>query len=80
MYSAWLVLEDDPNGVLDFANVWDYDSVTIQDLTLSGQPAALAVGEVEPFSFVEFSKNAVLFEQVLDNLLLMPVHPAGEDQ
>ena len=51
-----------------------------EELALSGQSAALPVVEPEPFSLVEFPQDAILFEEVLSDPLLVPVHPTGEDQ
>jgi hypothetical protein len=49
-------------------------------LAFHGQEAALVVRETEPSGSVRGTKAPILLEQVLNNRLLLPVDPAGEDQ
>ena len=51
-----------------------------EDLAFHGEAAALVVGEGEPSASVRCAQNPVLLEQVVNDRLLPPVDPAGEDE
>jgi hypothetical protein len=46
--------------------------------SLSGQSTALVVIEAHSFAAELFSKNAILLDQVFDDMLLMPIHPSSD--
>src|SRR6185436_5481039 len=50
------------------------------DLALHCQAPALVVGEAEPSGSVRCAEDAVLLEQVVNDRLLLPVDPAGEEE
>jgi hypothetical protein len=45
-----------------------------------GQAAALVVGEAQPSGSVRGAQDPVLLEEVVDDRLLLPVHPARDQQ
>ena len=45
-----------------------------------GQAASLVVGEAQPSGSVRGAEDPVLLEQVVDDRLLLPVHPARDQQ
>src|SRR5882762_11306007 len=51
-----------------------------EDLAFHGQAAALVVREAEPSGSERCAKNPVLLEQVVNDCLLLPVDPAGEEE
>ena len=51
-----------------------------QNLSLSSKTTTLVVVEPDPFSLVAFFQDKVFLEQVIDDVLLMPIEPAGEHQ
>jgi hypothetical protein len=54
--------------------------MTAEDLAFHGQATALVVGEAEPSRSVRCAPDPVLLEQVVDDRLLLPVDPAGEEE
>ncbi len=51
-----------------------------EDLAFHGQAAALVVGEAEPSRSVRCAQDPVLLEQIVNDRLLLPVDPAGEEE
>ncbi len=51
-----------------------------EDLALHGQAASLVVGEGNPSGTVSCAKDTVLLKQVVNDVLLLPVDPAGDQQ
>jgi hypothetical protein len=66
--------------------VWRHDAddarkpTAAEGVCFHGQAAALVVGEAKPSASVRCTQDAVLLEQVLNDRLLPPVDPAGEDE
>jgi len=58
------------------------ESLSAEALALLGEPPRLGVGEAQPPPAEVLSEHAILFEQVLDGIDLMSVHPAcdGEEE
>ena len=54
------------------------EAATAQDRTFHGQAAPLVVGEVRPSGTVYNAENPILFEQVINDRLLLPVDPPGD--
>lgn len=52
------------------------EKLATKHLSFPREPSALAVIESESFPLVKFPKNAVLFKEILDDSLLVPVYPA----
>ncbi len=48
-----------------------------QHLGSYGQPITLVIGESKSMPFQLLLQNAVLFQQIVDDMLLVPVEPAG---
>jgi hypothetical protein len=51
-----------------------------EDPAFHRQAAPLVIGEAEPPRSMRCSQDSVLFEQVVNDSLLLPVDPAGEEQ
>jgi hypothetical protein len=51
-----------------------------EDLASYGQAPALVVGEAEPSRSVRGAQDPVLLEQIVNDRLLLPVDPAGEQK
>jgi hypothetical protein len=51
-----------------------------QDLALHGETATVVVVQAEPLTTKLFTKDAVLLHQVVDDLSLVAIHPAGEEK
>ena len=51
-----------------------------EDLAFHGNPTALVVGEAKPSASVRCAEDSVLLEQVVNDGLLLPVDPAGEEK
>jgi len=66
------VRRDDPGDLAEH--------LAAQQLALHGKAPALFVGQARPTATKLLSEDAVLFEQVVDGLLLLAVDPAGEHQ
>ncbi len=45
-----------------------------------GESTALAIGETKPFLAQLLPQGSVFLLEVFDHVLLVPTHPAGEDQ
>ena len=54
------------------------EAAPAQDLAFHGQAAPLVVGEARPSGTMRCAENPVLFEQVVNDRLLLPVDPAGD--
>jgi hypothetical protein len=51
-----------------------------ENLALHGETATLIVVQPKPSSTKPFTKDAILLHQILDDLLLVAVHSAGEQE
>jgi hypothetical protein len=51
----------------------------IKDLAFHGEAASLVVADAQPPASVRRAEDTVLFEQVVNDRLLLPVDPAGDD-
>ncbi len=51
-----------------------------ENIAFHGQAAALVVGEAQPSGSVRGAEDPVLLEQVVNDRLLLPVDPAGDQQ
>jgi len=65
-------------GRYDRCNLSEY--LTSEDLAFDCQASALVVIELDPLLAVRFAQDLVLGAQVLNNLLLLPVDPSGQDE
>jgi hypothetical protein len=52
--------------------------LTAKDLGFHGQPYPLFVSEPKPLSFELLLEYTILFDEIVDDLLLVPVEPAGQ--
>jgi hypothetical protein len=55
-------------------------ATTTEDLAFHGEPASLVVSQAQSSGTVHHAEDAVLFEQVLNDRLLMSIDPAREQQ
>lgn len=61
--------------------LWSYqccdfvEPCSVQELSLSGQPCSLLIVKLQAFVAVKFLEDSYFFLKILDNLLLMAVHP-----
>ena len=55
------------------------EHLAAEDLALDRQASPLVVGEPDAFLAVRFLQDLILGAQILDDLLLLPIDPAGED-
>ena len=53
---------------------------TAEDLALYGQPTSLVIREAETSGTVCGAEDAILLQQVVNDRLLLPIDPAGEQQ
>ena len=51
-----------------------------QNVTFHGEPASLVVGEANALGAVRRTKDAVLFQQIINDLLLLSIDPAGDEK
>ena len=56
------------------------EAAPAEHLAFHGQAASLVVGEAQPSGSVRRAEDPVLLEQVVNDRLLLPVDPAGEQQ
>jgi hypothetical protein len=55
-------------------------SAPAKNLAFHGQAAALVVAEMKPSRSVRGAEDSLLLEHVVNNGLLLPVDPAGEEE
>ena len=76
----------DESAVPTQDRVWCHDAGDVRkappakDLPFHGQPASLVIREAQPSGALRRAEDAVLLEQVINDRLLLAVHPAGEQQ
>ena len=56
------------------------EAAPAEDLAFHGQAAPLVIGEAKPSGTVRGAEDTVLLEQVVNDRLLIPVDPAGEEK
>jgi len=49
-------------------------------VTFHGEPASLVVGEANALGAVRRTEDAVLFQQIVNDLLLLSIDPAGDEK
>src|SRR5262249_16446470 len=58
----------------------DRKPTATEDFAFDRQAAALVVGEADPSGSLRGAQDAVLLEEVVNDRLLLPVDPAGEEE
>ena len=56
------------------------EQATAESLALHGEPPAFFIGEAESLSAEIAFKNAVFCDKIVDDILLMPMDPAGNGE
>ena len=56
------------------------EAAPAEDLAFHGEAASLVVGETQPSGSVRRAEDPVLLEQVVNDRLLLPIDPAGDQQ
>jgi hypothetical protein len=56
------------------------EAAPAENVAFHGQAAPLVVGEANPSGTVRGAEDTVLFEQVVNDGLLVPVDPAGDEK
>src|SRR5262249_21128940 len=85
-FSKWaaIVLLSDEFPVPRHQGFWSHNrrhlrqQLAAEFFRLRRQSAALFVGESHSFATDLLTKNAILLEQIFDDMLLMPIHPARD--
>jgi hypothetical protein len=65
-------------GCHDPGNVGQAPSA--ENVTFHGEPASLVVGAANALGAVRRTKDAILFQQIINDLLLLSIDPAGDEK